>query len=62
MRPCTGPGTDVAFDDVHDAAVVLVDHVDDTGVAERAGVERLAAGRRIEGGAIEHDAAAPRRV
>ena len=41
---------------VQDVAVLLVDDVDDAGAAQRAGVERLPAGGRIEGGAIEDHA------
>ena len=39
-------------------AVALVDHVDDRHAAEPAGVERLAAGGGVEGGAVEVDPAA----
>ena len=60
--PCTGARLERAVDDVQDRAVVAIDDVDDPRVAERAGVERLAAGRRIERRAIEHDRAAGRRA
>ena len=36
------PGLDLALDDVHDAAVFVIDDVDDARGAERAGIERLA--------------------
>ena len=47
------------FDHVQDRAVVPIDDVDDARAAERAGVERLAAGCRIERGAVEHDGRRP---
>ena len=56
--PSRAPSRAPTLDDVHNRAVVSIDDVDDPRAAERAGVERLAAGRRIEGGAIEHDAGA----
>src|SRR6185503_19232241 len=43
------------FDDVRDRAVFFVDDVDDTERADGAGIERLPAGGRIKGGAIEGD-------
>ena len=55
IAPRTGAALDRTLDHVQNPAVVAIDHVDDARVAERAGIERLAAGRRIEGGAIEHD-------
>ncbi len=53
--PAHRTARNLPFDHVHDAAVVFVDDVDDAGAAERAGIERLAAGRGIEGRAVEHD-------
>src|SRR5439155_10218382 len=44
------------LDHVADGSILLVDHVDDAETAEDADVERLAAGGRIEDGAIERDA------
>ncbi|MFN7980251.1 MAG: hypothetical protein U0Q11_00160 [Vicinamibacterales bacterium] len=40
-------------DDVHDVALVVIEDVDDRRIAERAHVERLSAGGRIERRAIE---------
>ena len=54
--PRTGPLADFPFDHVDDAAVVFIDDLDDAGAAERASIERLAAGRGIERRAVEHDA------
>jgi len=48
---------DRGLDDVGDA-VALVDHVDDRHAAEPTGVERLAPGGGVEGGAVEIDPAA----
>ena len=49
---------DLALDQVDDRAVLPLDDVEHAGAAERAGVEGLAARRRVERGAIEHDARA----
>ena len=46
---------ELAIDDVRDVAVLAVEHVEHPGLADRAGVEGLAAGRRIERRAIEHE-------
>ena len=43
------------FDHVQDAAVLVVDDVDDARAAERAGIERLSARCGIESRAVEHD-------
>ena len=43
---------------VHDAPLVIVDDVEHADAAERPGVVRLAAGRRIERGLVEDDARA----
>jgi hypothetical protein len=40
---------------VRDRAVLFIDDVDDAERAEGAGIERLPARRRVEGGAIERD-------
>ena len=53
-RPRTRSPADRSVQQVGDA-LALVDHVHDIGVAEPAGVERLAAGGGIERGAVEVD-------
>ena len=41
--------------DVDDAAVFFFEHIHDVGIAERPGVVRLAAARRVERGLLEYD-------
>ena len=48
----TGAGVDRAIGQMDDV-LLLVDDIDDTSIAERARVERLAARRWIEGGVIQ---------
>ena len=40
--PAHRPRLDLALDQMHDAAVVFVDDIDDASGAKRAGIERLA--------------------
>ena len=49
------PGRNRTIDNVHNLAVVAIDYVAHDRVAQRAEVERLTAGRRIERGLIQHD-------
>ena len=46
---------ELAIDQMADSAVFLVEHIENHCLADRAGVEGLAAGRRVEGCAIEDD-------
>ena len=48
-------GLERPIDDVDDLAGVVLEHVDDAGLAEASGVERLAAARRVEGGLGQPD-------
>ena len=54
-RTVHGTGCDAAVKDVEDSPSSCSTDVEDPGSAERAGVERLTAGGRIESGAIEDD-------
>ena len=47
-------GRDRAVENVQDL-VALIHNVDDASLPERACVERLTAGRRVEGGAVQDD-------
>src|SRR5687767_10559691 len=55
VPPNARVGLELTIDKVSDRAVFLIEHVEDIGLTERPGVERLAARRRIERGAIEND-------
>ena len=49
------PGRERRVHDVPNLAGIVVDDVHDPARAERAGIERLAAGRRVERRLVEHD-------
>ena len=52
----SGPATWARLHHVHmRPSPSSIDDIDDADVAERPGIERLPAGRRIEGGAVEDD-------